>query len=234
MTSFRHSAMFIAASLLCGGLMAGPGRAGQVGFGAFGGTFTVPVLSLKEAQFHTVVRQERDYSCGSAALATLLTYHYGHPIAEDVVFRAMFAVGDRAAIQKSGFSLADMQKYLATLGYHSDGYRVSLDRLAAAGVPAITLINSKGYHHFVVIKGIKEGDVLVGDPAAGLRVIPRREFEAGWVGISFVIHDDLATGRRHFNQAQDWMVRRKAPLSVALDRQGLATVTTMLPSIFVF
>ncbi len=234
MMSCRCRAMLIAASILCGGAAVHDALAGEVGFDGVGGTFTVPVLSLKESQFHTVVRQERDFSCGSAALATLLTYHYGRPIAEDVVFRAMFEAGDRAMIQKQGFSLADMKKYLAGIGYQADGYRLTLDKLAEAGVPAITLINTKGYNHFVVIKGIKDGDVLVGDPAAGLKVIPRREFEAMWVGISFVIHDDLDTARRQFNRSDEWMVRRKAPMSAALDRQGLSTFSAMLPGLFAF
>lgn len=234
MTTSRFAAL-AAVSLVCGGLAATPATAGQTELATPGGTFTVKVTSLREARFHTVVRQEHDFSCGSAAVATLLTYHYHHPISEHETFAAMFEVGDRQAIQKYGFSLADMQRYLAVLGYRADGFRVSLDTVAEVGVPAITLINTKGYNHFVVLKGIKDGDVLVGDPAAGLRAIPRPEFEAMWRGgIIFVIRDEVDTARHTFNRADEWMVRRKAPFGTALDRQGLATFTTMLPGLFEF
>jgi len=196
-----------------------------------GGTVTVPVVSLREARFQSVVRQEHDFSCGSAALATLLTHHYNRPTKEAEVFEAMFATGDQQAIQRFGFSMADMQRYLASLGLRSDGYRVGLDKLAEAGVPAITLINTKGYNHFVVIKGIKDGDVLVGDPAMGMKAMPRAEFEAMWQGVIFVIHDDLDTGRSGFNRSEDWAVRRKAPFGTALSRNGLATLSVMLPGL---
>jgi len=216
------------------GLASPSATAGEAVFTTSAGTFWPPVTSLHEAHFRTVVHQERDYSCGSAAVATLLSFSYDHPVSEADAFAAMFAAGDREAIQRYGFSLADMQRYLASLGFASDGYRVTLDKVAEVGVPAITLINTHGYSHFVVIKGIKDGDVLVGDPAAGLKAIPRPQFEAMWQNIVFVIHGDLASGQRHFNRPDEWMVRRKAPFDSALSRQGLATFATMMPGLFEF
>ena len=47
-----------------------------------GGAYTLKVTSLKEARFRTTVPQQYDFSCGSAATATLLTYQYGHPVSE--------------------------------------------------------------------------------------------------------------------------------------------------------
>jgi len=41
--------------------------------GADSGTLNVKVMSLKERQFRLTVRQKLDFSCGSAALSTLLT-----------------------------------------------------------------------------------------------------------------------------------------------------------------
>src|SRR3546814_5502098 len=69
-----------------------------------GGSFSVPVMSLKEKRWTTVVRQQYDFSCGSAAVATLLTYHYETPLAEAVVFEEMFVRGDQAKIQAEGRS----------------------------------------------------------------------------------------------------------------------------------
>ncbi|MBC7906406.1 MAG: C39 family peptidase [Rhodospirillaceae bacterium] len=199
-----------------------------------GGTYTVPVTSLREARFKTVIRQEHDFSCGSAALATLLTHHYGRTTSERDAFEAMYATGDQQAIQKFGFSLFDMQRYLASVGFRAEGYRVGLDKLAEVGVPAITLISTKGYNHFVVVKGVKDGDVLVGDPAMGLKAIPKAEFNAMWQGVMFVIHDGIEQGREHFNRTEEWAVRRKAPYGTALSRNGLATFSIALPGLFEF
>ena len=52
----------------------------------------------------------------------------------------------------------------------ADGYRVSLDKLAELRIPAITVVSTNGYKHFVVIKGVAEKEVLVSDPAAGTTV----------------------------------------------------------------
>ncbi|MDV7389798.1 hypothetical protein RZS08_00535, partial [Arthrospira platensis SPKY1] len=42
-----------------------------------GGAVSVPTVSLKGARFIATLRQQYDFSCGSAAVATLLTHHYG-------------------------------------------------------------------------------------------------------------------------------------------------------------
>jgi predicted double-glycine peptidase len=177
--------------------------AGETTVTTAAGTFQVGLPSLKEARFKSVIRQQYDFSCGSAAVATLLTYHYGIPTSEEEAFRAMFTVGNQESIKKFGFSLFDMQQFLATKGLRADGYRIPLDRLAEIGLPAITLVNTKGYNHFVVVKGLKDGDVLVGDPALGLKTMPRAEFEGMWKGVMFVVRDEMTTGRDHFNQAAD-------------------------------
>ncbi|CAA7623927.1 C39 family peptidase [Magnetospirillum sp. UT-4] len=224
----------IAAALLILAAPAFPAKAGEVGFALPSGNLGVSVASLREARFRGVVRQERDYSCGSAAVATLLTHHYRRPITEAEVFTAMYAAGDQETIRRQGFSLLDMQRYLATLGLKADGYRVGLDKLIDVGVPAITLITIRGYSHFVVIKGVEGGDVLVGDPAMGVRAVPRAEFESQWQGVLFVVRDDIDIGRMLFNRPADWAVRRKAPFGTALSRQGLSTLWVALPGLFEF
>lgn len=211
-----------------------PALAGEAVLATAGGTFAVAVTSLREARFNSVVRQQHDFSCGSAAIATLLTYHYGRPTSEQEAFQSMFETGDQDAIQRFGFSLFDMQRFLASKGLRSDGYRVELDNLAEARVPAIVLIDFKGYSHFVVVKGIEGGDVLVGDPALGLKAVPRAEFEAMWKGVIFVIRDEIDQARATFDQREEWAVRRKAPFGTALSRQGLATFSTALPGLFEF
>src|SRR5437899_5579433 len=46
------------------------------------GNVHVRTISYRDIPFRTVVRQQFDFSCGSAALATLLTYHFERPITE--------------------------------------------------------------------------------------------------------------------------------------------------------
>jgi uncharacterized protein len=193
--------------------------------------FRLPVNSLIERRFETVVRQQYDFSCGSAALATLLRDHYRDPQTEQSVFLGMWRDGDRAQIRKLGFSLLDMKRYLAGRGLAADGYNVSLDQIARAGLPGIALINFNGYRHFVVVKGIDRSTVLLGDPSLGLRREEIVTFREQWNGVFFVLNDRGPVGRRHFNQPADLVLAPAAvfgPQSQPLSLAGLA-LTRPLP-----
>lgn len=100
-----------------------------------GSRMLLQVWSMRELKIRSVILQKYDYSCGSAAIATLLTYHYGNPITEEVAFREMFDHGDQPKIQREGFSLLDMKRFLEAQGYRADGFEVSLDEVAMTEFP---------------------------------------------------------------------------------------------------
>ena len=184
------------------------------------GGFSARVRSVKEARFVTTQRQQFDFSCGSAAVATLLTVQYGQAVGEAEVFTYMFQHGDQAKIRKEGFSMLDMKRFLESQGFKADGFQLPLDKLAQEGLPAIVLLSERGYRHFVVVKGLARGRVLIGDPAVGTRALSRERFERLWVnGILFVVHNRREQAR--FNVAADWRIAPPAPLGEAIDRQRL-------------
>lgn len=205
---------------------------GAVRFLNESGDYTLRIATIKELRdrraFRTTIRQQHDFSCGSAAVATLLTFQYGHPVTEAEVFRAMYEHGDRAKIQRYGFSLLDMKRYLESVGYQADGFEVPLQKLAETRVPAIALVRENGYNHFVVIKGLREDKVLIGDPSSGGRVMTRVEFERAWQEkILFVIRSHMASAR--FDVPEQWRVRLPAPLDAeSMNRSGLADPTLMM------
>lgn len=198
--------------------------------GPFGSSeFNVPITSLKSAKLRTILIQRYDYSCGSAALASLLTYNYHRPHSEDEIFEAMYQVGNQEKIQREGFSLLDMKKYLATLGIAADGYQITLDKLAELELPAITLIETNGYSHFVIIRGIKGNRVLIGDPARGMFAALRSEFEKHWDRVAFLLKVDIREAQATFNSEQDWSVQARAPIGTAFQQQGLGSFALSLP-----
>lgn len=207
--------------------LAPPAWAGSVVIpGVDSGSMNVKVMSMKERKFRLTVRQKLDFSCGSAALSTLLTYHYGDPVDETTIFKAMWDQGDHQKIRREGFSLLDLKHFLEARGYSADGYAVPLDKLASVGIPAIVLVRENGYNHFVVIKGIRDGKVAVGDPSLGALVYPEQEFEKMMANkIVFVING--LNQKAVFNHPQDWRVREKAPLSLATGPDGLANATLL-------
>ncbi len=221
--AMRYAARTLLASLLG---VACSAHAGPVAIRSPAGAYTLQVTSLKEARFRTTIRQRYDFSCGSAAVATLLTYQFGIPVSEMEVFARMYALGDRGKIRKEGFSLLDMRRYFESRGLRADGFELPLDKLQKEGLPAIVLINQNGYRHFVVIKGMRASRILVGDPALGVRTIPRDRFERLWDNhVLFVVHNrrDLA----RFNIESDWRLAPIGPLETAIQRNGLQN--TVMP-----
>lgn len=188
--------------------------------GTTGNYYKVPVTSLREARYRTTIRQQFDFSCGSAAVATLLTYQYGYPVSEQVVFANMYVNGDQAKIRTEGFSLLDMKRFLESRGFLADGYELPLSKLEETQVPAIVLIVEDGYHHFVVVKGVKGNRVLIGDPARGTRALEREHFERIWDSqLLFVIHNRTENAR--FNLASDWRVAPSGPYWMGVNRDSL-------------
>lgn len=181
-------------------------------FGPSGITdYNAPVRSMEELKFAGVVRQRFDFSCGSAALATLLRL-YGGAHGEASAFRGMWAGGDRAQIRKLGFSLLDMKRYLDRIGRPANGYKVTLEQIETAGVPGIALIAPRGYRHFVVVLGVRGGEVLVGDPSLGLRIEPAENFKRDWNGVYFAIDSDQERGRAVWNRDARWAAFPRAPV----------------------
>lgn len=199
-----------------------PCAALELGLG--GARYELRTESVKSLRMRGTLRQQFDFSCGSAAIATLLTHHYGRAVTEQFVFERMYMAGDQQKIRREGFSLLDMQRFLKSLGYQADGFQLPLAKLAEARLPAIVLISNNGFHHFVVIKGIESGRVLVGDPAAGTMALPLARFERMWVNrLLFVIH--RAPSKPAFNLAGDWRAAPRVALADAVNRSGLDAIT---------
>ena len=76
----------------------------------------MPVKSYKEIVFGDVFRQQYDFSCGSAALASLLTYHYQTPSSEQDIFKSMYDKGDKEKIKEKGVEMQDHKPKIGLRG----------------------------------------------------------------------------------------------------------------------
>ena len=204
----------------------------QIGLENLGVTGGLPVVSWRDIPFRTVVRQQHDFSCGSAALATLLTHQYGLPTSEADAFRRMYADGDQAKIRKAGFSMLDMKTYLDARGLSANGYRMDLKAIARDKTPVIALITVGRYKHFVVVKGVIGNEVLVGDPALGLKTWPVADFAKMWNGIAFAIDRTRRVKAPTFNLASDWRPWSRAPLAARADAVTSAELSRNLAPIY--
>ena len=151
------------------------------------GLVSKKVVSIREARYAGLVPQQTDFSCGAAALATLLKYLYRMETSEARVMAGMLGVADPEVVRNRGFSLLDIKHYVQTLGMRGRGYNLNIRQLEHTRIPTIALLDIKGYKHFVVLKKITPEHAYVADPALGNRVLPRTDFLAGWNGVVFAV-----------------------------------------------
>ena len=148
------------------------------------------VRTLRDLRFQEIVPQHYDFSCGSAALASLLEYGYGIEVSEPELIEKMMVGADPREVVRSGFSMLDMKRYVQGIGLRAHGYRIEPDALYRLQMPVIALLDLKGYKHFVVVKGAEAGRVFVADPALGHRVMNEGDFIEGWNGIVLAVVGD--------------------------------------------
>lgn len=149
-----------------------------------------PVRTFRDLRYRNMTQQRYDFSCGSAALATLLRYGYGRQVSETDLIRQMMVGADPQQVVKNGFSMLDMKRYVESIGLRAHGFRIESEALYRLQMPVITLVDIKGYRHFVLVKGAQAGRVFVADPALGHRVVFERDFVKGWNGIVLAVLDD--------------------------------------------
>jgi predicted double-glycine peptidase len=149
----------------------------------------VTIKPQEVLKFRNIVHQAYDYSCGSAALVTVINSYLGIDVSEKDAMEGMMAHGEREKIvARRGFSLLDMKRYLATLGAEGNGFRGTIADLEELKVPAIVPIDYAGFKHFVVFRGIRDGKIFVADPAMGQIIFSKAEFTEHWDnGTLFII-----------------------------------------------
>lgn len=149
------------------------------------------VRSLKEIREEGVVRQRWDISCGAAALSTVLTYDFKDATPESAIVVWILHRVDPIKIRtRGGFSLLDLKRFAQARGYSAEAFSgMSIEELALQKTSVITPIRLKGFDHFVVVKGIEGGRVVMADPGFGNVTMKVDRFRELWKnGIAFVVH----------------------------------------------
>jgi predicted double-glycine peptidase len=161
------------------------------------GTQTVPVVLYQDIKTSSeftkehILKQQYDYSCGSAALGTLLNYYLGEKLTEKQIIAGLVEYGDKKQFQRlQAFSLLDMKRFVEKLGYYGTGYRADIEDLKTMGKPCIVPMEIFGYQHFVVFRGIVQDHIFLADPSMGDISFPVEQFREMWKRkVVFVVTD---------------------------------------------
>ncbi len=168
--------------------------AANVGIGS-NARVDVPVMSMKDLRDKNVVKQRFDYSCGAAALATILKFGFGDDVTEREILTQLFeliSAEQELESREKGFSLRELQLVAQARGYQAQGYRLEPQYLGELGGPVIVFIEPRGYKHFAVLRGVRGDRVYLADPSQGNVRMPAYRFLDSWLqeggkGIIFVV-----------------------------------------------
>ena len=183
----------------------------------------VTIKPAIEDQFRGIVRQAYDYSCGSAALTTLLNGYGGLKLTEQQTMSGLLQYGEyQRIIERRSFSLLDMKRFVTALGLNSGGYRGEFKDLIALDQPAIVPITYAGFKHFVVYKAYKDGRVYVADPSLGNISFDAPRFQEIWDNNTLFIVDIPERYRKNLLAIQDADMRHVEDATI--NRYALAEI----------
>lgn len=126
--------------------------------------------SRRDAQ---VVKQNEDFSCGAASLATLLNGYYGQALTEKQILKDMNKPDMMANFE-------DMARVVNGYGFKAGGVALSYEQLSKLTVPVVVYLQVKGNDHFSVLRGISSTHVQLADPSMGNRTFSKAQFQEMW------------------------------------------------------
>lgn len=149
--------------------------------------------TYREMRYQGVVPQTGWYTCGPAAVATLLSEFHGIPVTESEILELIFSleIEDEHSAQLDGISALALRQALELRGVPTLGYRLSsdalVDYLRRGGLPVIAHVTLP-QHHFVVVVGVVGRYLVLADPSWGRRIIPIGDLDTkkGYSGVTLV------------------------------------------------
>lgn len=126
----------------------------------------------KDLRDDRIVKQDFDYSCGAASLATILQSFYGIKVTEEALLKA---IGKEDAA-----TFADMAAMLPRFGFKAVGVALEFEQLRQLKIPAMVHLRLRDQDHFSVLRGISNEVVWLGDPSWGNRRMPQERFLSMW------------------------------------------------------
>lgn len=142
--------------------------------------------SWQQRRFANVVRQVLEFSCGSASLATLLTFYLARPTTEAEVITLLRQryPGEEAwrTKQSQGFSFEDIIFAADRLGFAAQAARIEVPQLPQIAGPVIVHLDKGPWQHFSVLRASRDGFHYLADPIHGQVTMLDGEFRREFTG----------------------------------------------------
>ena len=128
-----------------------------------------------------IVRQQEDYDCGPAALATLMAAHSGADLdLTGLTARFGVSAAETTRIREQGFSLEQLARLAQDAGANPQVIRISTESLSTIRLPVLVYLQLPTGPHFSVLTGVAGHHVALADPSQGRLIWTREDFLSVW------------------------------------------------------
>ena len=129
----------------------------------------------------TLTRQQAGFDCGSAALATLLSFYTDRAVEPDDLVRSQsFTTDEWQRVRREGFSLVYLADMAAALKVKPSVTRLPSRALLSVPLPVLVYLRLPTGPHFSVLTGIAGQRVTLADPTQGALMWTLNQFLRAW------------------------------------------------------
>jgi predicted double-glycine peptidase len=159
--------------------------------------------NLDAIRWQGVIRQDLDFSCGIASVATVLKYHFSYEVTEKELlqdFIKKLSEQELNEVFEKGASLAQLGDLLLDRNLAVRNWRLEIDELQKLTkiLPAIVYLETPDFRHFAVVRGVSDYQVLLADPSRGNVRLTIGEFLEEWQGRRALL---VAQNQQHLKKA---------------------------------
>ena len=129
----------------------------------------------------TLTRQQAGFDCGTAALATLLSFYTNRAVEPDDMVRSQsFTTDEWLRVRREGFSLVQLADMAAALKVKPSVTRLPSRALLSVPLPVLVYLRLPTGPHFSVLTGIAGQRVTLADPTQGALMWTLNQFLRAW------------------------------------------------------
>ena len=128
-----------------------------------------------------IVRQQGDFDCGPAALATLMAASPGADLdLTGLMARFGVSAAETTRIREEGFSLEQLARLARDAGANPQMIRISTESLPTIRLPVLVHLQLPTGPHFSLLTGLAGHHVALADPSQGRLIWTREDFLRVW------------------------------------------------------
>lgn len=149
-----------------------------------------PLKSAYELKWENITPQEYDYTCGAAALSTLIYGYFGEYISESKIINQLINnlnEKDIDIVKKQGFNMLHLKYAAEYFGYDAVGVKIDINTLYRLKGPVIIVLQTSNGNHYVVFKNIVKDRVFIADSINGNYIMTTSYLSSVWDGTTLIL-----------------------------------------------